>query len=103
MFGSISRAAAKAFDGFAFQLRPLIGLQICALNQNLKSIAYFVAHAFTRHPAGFAAAQFANMQLGKQGSNQASDQGYGDTMEPPRPAPSVEFDQSQPSAEDGNG
>jgi hypothetical protein len=69
----------------------------------LESIAHFVAHVFTRQPAGFAAAQFADMKLGNQGSNHTSDQGYDNTMEPPRPAPSVEFDQCQPSAEDGKG
>ena len=57
------------------------------MKRNLLIAMMFVA------TAGFAAAQFADMQLGKQGSNQASDQGYGDTMEPPRPVIPVCLDQ----------
>jgi len=42
----LSRGDAETFDGFTFQLHTLKGMQVSALNQNLKGRAYFVAHVF---------------------------------------------------------
>jgi hypothetical protein len=91
---NVAGGDAETLNGIGLPLRTLIGLQVCALREDLEGGADFVAHAFTGKAADFPTAHFVEMKPREQGGDSAGDESYGDTVEPPGPDAAVSLDEN---------